>query len=500
MTMLEEKNGLLDGCGQIEDDNIRATGNFKIMTSSGYPITSRQGTSHAVDRNSASFIYSYLFSQQVWAVESDVEIDFSNIANVGFYHDSIISTNPTTIKFIGKAGSITLIGCLLKNVTLDFSGLECEGITANGLVLDNGKIVFGDNKFEHDLITSLAPQYSPVSTSNGNDGVAGGIAPESTSKAEEMVGSEIEGPSWTATIDEKESEMAPVISNGAKTWYKDNKRHRDNDKPAAVYANGDMSWYQHGQLHRDNDQPAVVYGSGEQKWYLNGKLHRSSGKPAIITNDRREYWENGVRSRIEYINEEGRIHRVKAPAIVYDDGRKFWYQNGRIHRDGGPALEYPDGAKFWHQNGLCHRDDGPAIEYPDGTKFWYQKGFRVEPFEKTPVDNQIAIWDGAEIQYHSKVATPLDHLKSTKAVVANMPDTTITEFYLSFDANSTNPIASFPTPLVVNVEKEDDTPLSAILGVLAFSAGLAVLKNRSVKNESRKAISRHYEADQRCRG
>jgi hypothetical protein len=97
----------------------------------------------------------------------------------------------------------------------------------------------------------------------------------------------------------------------------DNKRHRDNDKPALECANGSKAWYQNGKLHRDNDKPAMEWADGAKEWLQNGKLHRDNDKPAI----------------------EGAY------------GSRSWYQNGKQHRDNDkPAVEYPNGTKEWYQN------------------------------------------------------------------------------------------------------------------------------------------------------
>ena len=37
-------------------------------------------------------------------------------------------------------------------------------------------------------------------------------------------------------------------------------------------------------------------------------------------------------------NDAGQLHREDGPAIVYMDGRQFWYQNGKLHREDGPAV------------------------------------------------------------------------------------------------------------------------------------------------------------------
>ena len=49
-------------------------------------------------------------------------------------------------------------------------------------------------------------------------------------------------------------------------------------------------------------------------------------------------------------------------------------RNGYPHRDDGPAIIFPDGRQYWYRHGLPHRDDGPCIVYPDGRKFWFVNG------------------------------------------------------------------------------------------------------------------------------
>lgn len=96
-------------------------------------------------------------------------------------------------------------------------------------------------------------------------------------------------------------------------------------------------------------------------------------------------------------NEDGELHRIGGPAIIYDSGVKNWYRNGKLHREDGPAMEYPGGRACWFLDGFLHRtdgpaiiqpglysrwyindelhrDDGPAVEYPDGTGEWWTNG------------------------------------------------------------------------------------------------------------------------------
>jgi len=57
-------------------------------------------------------------------------------------------------------------------------------------------------------------------------------------------------------------------------------------------------------------------------------------------------------------------------------GNIRWYKTGTnlLHREDGPALEWNDGTKWWYQNDRRHRTDGPAIEYINGFKYYYLNG------------------------------------------------------------------------------------------------------------------------------
>lgn len=61
------------------------------------------------------------------------------------------------------------------------------------------------------------------------------------------------------------------------------------------------------------------------------------------------------------------LHSEKGPAVVNDNGDKYWYRMGVIHRDGGPAAINSKG-EFWFSDGVYHRSDGPAIILNNGHK------------------------------------------------------------------------------------------------------------------------------------
>lgn len=86
------------------------------------------------------------------------------------------------------------------------------------------------------------------------------------------------------------------------------------------------------------------------------------------------------------LNEIGELHNDDGPAVKYDDGSLFWYNNGKPHRLDGPAVivgKY----QAWYKDGLLHRDDGAAVEYPDGSKQWYKNGQLMESM--VPVNGNL---------------------------------------------------------------------------------------------------------------
>jgi hypothetical protein len=74
-----------------------------------------------------------------------------------------------------------------------------------------------------------------------------------------------------------------------------------------------MEWYIHGDLPAEIDWY-------EQTWYKNGFKHRDGDKPA-------------------YIN--------TLPGFA----KQVWYKNGEKHREGDPAVIHENGSKYWYING-----------------------------------------------------------------------------------------------------------------------------------------------------
>ena len=49
-------------------------------------------------------------------------------------------------------------------------------------------------------------------------------------------------------------------------YYKNKKRHRDGDLPAAIFKSGTRIWYKDGLEHRDNNKPTMI-SDGKMYWY-----------------------------------------------------------------------------------------------------------------------------------------------------------------------------------------------------------------------------------------
>ena len=52
-----------------------------------------------------------------------------------------------------------------------------------------------------------------------------------------------------------------------------------------------------------------------------------------------------------YYNAAGQLHRLDGPAVIYQYGLMFWYQNGQRHRTDGPAVVYTNNELQWWIHG-----------------------------------------------------------------------------------------------------------------------------------------------------
>ena len=62
---------------------------------------------------------------------------------------------------------------------------------------------------------------------------------------------------------------------------------------------------------------------------------------------------------------------------IDENGTQHWYQNGQLHRVDGPAVIYANSEQRWYQNDQLHRLDGPALIYATGEQHWYLEGVNV---------------------------------------------------------------------------------------------------------------------------
>lgn len=48
-----------------------------------------------------------------------------------------------------------------------------------------------------------------------------------------------------------------------------------------------------------------------------------------------------------YYNKKGLLHRVNAPASIWETGDFVWYNNGKRHRYYGPAVRWGCESYYW---------------------------------------------------------------------------------------------------------------------------------------------------------
>ena len=74
---------------------------------------------------------------------------------------------------------------------------------------------------------------------------------------------------------------------------------------------------------------------------------------------------------------EAELYSALKYRVVVDPhsgARKYYNALGRLHCEEGPAFVRADGTEEWWQNGLRHRINGPAVEHADGGKEWWING------------------------------------------------------------------------------------------------------------------------------
>lgn len=141
----------------------------------------------------------------------------------------------------------------------------------------------------------------------------------------------------------------PCVRDGRQIWFRNGKRHRENDLPAFIDDDSQI-WYKHGQRHRENDLPAYILRTtwSAETWFKNGKRHRDNDLPAQVSvfghrGTTRQWFKNGKRHRENDL-----------PAYV-SATRSAWYKDDKLHRENGqPAIiskMFQKLKKLWYCNG-----------------------------------------------------------------------------------------------------------------------------------------------------
>jgi hypothetical protein len=85
-----------------------------------------------------------------------------------------------------------------------------------------------------------------------------------------------------------------------------------------------------------------------------------------------EYYKFGDLRRLDKNNKR---HSLYSPAVICNNGSKFWYYHGKLHRLNGPAIECDNGSKSWY---IYDEFIGNSIN-----------SYTQEKFEQYKIDNHI---------------------------------------------------------------------------------------------------------------
>lgn len=172
-------------------------------------------------------------------------------------------------------------------------------------------------------------------------------------------------------------EIIKFFSHTRKICYVDNKIHKL-DGPAVIdyIINNDGNeiilkelWYKNDKQHRDGNKPAsmIYYEDGkvkEVKYFVGNKIHKENGAAVV------GFYRNGKICYMKYFK-NGKLSNAEKPSTLeFDKNGILRFQayclNGECHRENGPALEifdsYGNISKVeYYINGALHRIDGPAV-------------------------------------------------------------------------------------------------------------------------------------------
>ncbi|RTK95498.1 MAG: hypothetical protein EKK64_06665 [Neisseriaceae bacterium] len=143
-----------------------------------------------------------------------------------------------------------------------------------------------------------------------------------------------------------------IMNSEKRTWFKNNKIHRDKLKPAVEYFDGELEYFSFGSkffvdktqyststffiqrgfvqggqavlkmtalLHSFGDLPSVFYKNGTKEWHFDGKLHRIDGPAVVYSNLDEEWWYLGKR------------HRIDGPAVTIGN-KQCWFEEGEFQK------------------------------------------------------------------------------------------------------------------------------------------------------------------------
>lgn len=152
---------------------------------------------------------------------------------------------------------------------------------------------------------------------------------------------------------------------------------RGKDGVLKVLPDGTRKWYHNGKLHRLRG-PAIERADGSKVWVHHGHQYFWESRPLDVTSPPPPddpptlVRRNGTR---EWRNDKGQLHRIGRPAWIHWSGAQRWCVDGHLHRDdGGPTEIVPRHYVAFHVHGLLHRDVGPAKIFHNGTAWWYSHG------------------------------------------------------------------------------------------------------------------------------
>jgi hypothetical protein len=96
--------------------------------------------------------------------------------------------------------------------------------------------------------------------------------------------------------------------------------------------------------------------------------------------------------RQEWRLQNGLLHRLDGPAVIYASGTQAWWLQGKRHRSDGPAMIWQDGTQEWWLHGRRHRSDGPAMIWRSGTQDWFLNGRLMTDQIKTWMETKGVTW------------------------------------------------------------------------------------------------------------